>query len=316
MQDSSQFIFVWNLIFITALLLVSDCQGGSDNYPDRWGEAKPCARKNRPIDYMGALCVPIAKDVWTRESEDNCKNSFKALCPEFNQAECVWYPWKPSDPSLNVKELQIPCCRLKYYAAKGLRGKYTWMEIHYTNQYGTSDRNYSVFDVLEINRFIKNHEAFGDCDQPDWPANALDPKGERGLPWAEVKNASKPFALNGSKICVNQKDEQELCSKRIKEYLIENFRDGFGEIKLPAGLGKDEVTAKTFSYKPGCYVAMIEGLRTEICRVMYVLDITYNYRWRSGFKVAHYIDSHYAEAQVYADPKGGKDALIRYAHFR
>uniref|UniRef100_A0A8D8UT54 Uncharacterized protein n=1 Tax=Cacopsylla melanoneura TaxID=428564 RepID=A0A8D8UT54_9HEMI len=308
MTDLSKFVFVCSSVFITMLLMSLGplLVGADGNYPETG--IKKCTQKKSTVDFIGPLCIPLGPDTWTKESEDNCKNAFKSTCPEFNVAECLWYPWKPSDRSLNVNELQLPCCRLKYYASRVLSKKYTWMEILYTNQYGTNLNN-TVYDVVEIHRLIKNHEVFGDNDQPDWPGNVLDPKGERGLPWVELKNNSKPLDLLGSKICPNNKDEQEMCAKKVVEYLENNFQSGF-DPKLPvlSDYLKGRLVNSTYHYTPSCSAAMIGGLKTNVCTVQYYINVEYKYSYRTRILIDRYL-----EAQVYTNPKGG-EAVIRYAY--
>uniref|UniRef100_A0A8D8UNA4 Uncharacterized protein n=1 Tax=Cacopsylla melanoneura TaxID=428564 RepID=A0A8D8UNA4_9HEMI len=310
MTDLNKFVFVCSSVFITMLLMSLGplLVGADGNYPETG--IKKCTQKKSTVDFIGPLCIPFGQDGgWTKESEENCKSSFKSTCPEFNEAECLWYPWKPSDRSLNVNELQLPCCRLKYYASRVLSKKYTWMEILYTNQYGTNLNN-TVYDVVEIHRLIKNHEVFGDNDQPDWPGNVLDPKGERGLPWVELKNNSKPLDLLGSKICPNNKDEQQTCAKKVVEYLRNNFQSGF-DPKLPvlSDYLKGRLVNSTYHYTPSCSVAMIGGLKTNVCSVQYYNDVEY----KSYVSGTNNLTDRYLEAQVYTNPKGG-EAVIRYAY--
>uniref|UniRef100_A0A8D8UP11 Uncharacterized protein n=1 Tax=Cacopsylla melanoneura TaxID=428564 RepID=A0A8D8UP11_9HEMI len=300
MTDLSKFVFVCSSVFITMLLMSLGplLVGADGNYPETG--IKKCTQKKSTVDFIGPLCIPFGQDGgWTKESEDNCKNSFKSTCPEFNEAECLWYPWKPSDRSLNVNELQIPCCRLKYYASRVLSKKYTWMEILYTNQYGTNLNN-TVYDVVEIHRLIKNHEVFGDNDQPDWPGNVLDPKGERGLPWVELKNNSKPLDLLGSKICPNNKDEKKICAEKVVEFLKANFKDGFKVVKLPDSMKN---ATKTYEYSPSCSFALVSGIKTDVCKVKYRINVDYQGNYTVQL----------LEAQVYTNPKGG-EAVIRYAY--
>uniref|UniRef100_A0A8D9EH36 Uncharacterized protein n=1 Tax=Cacopsylla melanoneura TaxID=428564 RepID=A0A8D9EH36_9HEMI len=299
MTDLNKFVFVCSSVFITMQLMSLGplLVGADGNYPETG--IKKCTQKKSTVDFIGPLCIPLGPDTWTKESEDNCKNAFKSTCPEFNVAECLWYSWKPSDRSLNVNELQLPCCRLKYYASRVLSKKYTWMEILYTNQYGT-DPNNTVYDVVEIHRLIKNHEVFGDNDQPDWPGNVLDPKGERGLPWVELKNNSKPLDLLGSKICPNNKDEKKMCAEKVVEFLKANFKDGFKVVKLPDSMKN---ATKTYEYSPSCSFALVSGIKTDVCKVKYRMNVDYQGNYTVQL----------LEAQVYTNPKGG-DALIRYAY--
>uniref|UniRef100_A0A8D8LW61 Uncharacterized protein n=1 Tax=Cacopsylla melanoneura TaxID=428564 RepID=A0A8D8LW61_9HEMI len=299
MTDLSKFVFVCSSVFITMLLMSLGplLVGADGNYPETG--IKKCTQKKSTVDFIGPLCIPLGPDTWTKESEDNCKNAFKSTCPEFNVAECLWYPWKPSDRSLNVNELQLPCCRLKYFASRGFSKKYTWMEILYTNQYGTNLNN-TVYDVVEIHRLIKNHEVFGDNDQPDWPGNVLDPKGERGLPWVELKNNSKPLDLLGSKICPNNKDEKKICAEKVVEFLKANFKDGFKVVKLPDSMKN---ATKTYEYSPSCSFALVSGIKTDVCKVKFRMNVDYQGNYTVQL----------LEAQVYTNPKGG-DALIRYAY--
>uniref|UniRef100_A0A8D8M4G7 Uncharacterized protein n=1 Tax=Cacopsylla melanoneura TaxID=428564 RepID=A0A8D8M4G7_9HEMI len=298
MTDFSKFVFMCSSVFITMLLMSLGplLVGADGNYPETG--IKKCTQKKSTVDFIGPLCI-LGPDTWTKESEDNCKNAFKSTCPEFNVAECLWYPWKPSDRSLNVNELQLPCCRLKYFASRGFSKKYTWMEILYTNQYGTNLNN-TVYDVVEIHRLIKNHEVFGDNDQPDWPGNVLDPKGERGLPWVELKNNSKPLDLLGSKICPNNKDEKKICAEKVVEFLKANFKDGFKVVKLPDSMKN---ATKTYEYSPSCSFALVSGIKTDVCKVKFRMNVDYQGNYTVQL----------LEAQVYTNPKGG-DALIRYAY--
>lgn len=71
-----------------------------------------------------------------------------------------------------LNSLLFSCCRVSYRAKK-----YEWMEIFYTNQYGTSDRNYSVFDIVELHRVVKSTQGFLHSKQPDWPKNGKFKKG-------------------------------------------------------------------------------------------------------------------------------------------
>uniref|UniRef100_A0A8D8M6E3 Uncharacterized protein n=1 Tax=Cacopsylla melanoneura TaxID=428564 RepID=A0A8D8M6E3_9HEMI len=299
MTDFSKCVSVCSSVFITMLLMSLGplLVGADGNYPETG--IKKCTQKKSTVDFIGPLCIPLGPDTWTKESEDNCKNAFKSTCPEFNVAECLWYPWKPSDRSLNVNELQLPCCRLKYFASRGFSKKYTWMEILYTNQYGTNLNN-TVYDVVEIHRLIKNHEVFGDNDQPDWPGNVLDPKGERGLPWVELKNNSKPLDLLGSKICPNNKDEKKICAEKVVEFLKANFKDGFKVVKLPDSMKN---ATKTYEYSPSCSFALVSGIKTDVCKVKFRMNVDYQGNYTAQL----------LEAQVYTNPKGG-DALIRYAY--
>uniref|UniRef100_A0A8D9EH94 Uncharacterized protein n=1 Tax=Cacopsylla melanoneura TaxID=428564 RepID=A0A8D9EH94_9HEMI len=299
MTDLNKFVFVCSSVFITMQLMSLGplLVGADGNYPETG--IKKCTQKKSTVDFIGPLCIPLGPDTWTKESEDNCKNAFKSTCPEFNVAECLWYSWKPSDRSLNVNELQLPCCRLKYFASRVLSKKYTWMEILYTNQYGTNLNN-TVYDVVEIHRLIKNHEVFGDNDQPDWPGNVLDPKGERGLPWVELKNNSKPLDLLGSKICPNNKDEKKICAEKVVEFLKANFKDGFKVVKLPDSMKN---ATKTYEYSPSCSFALVSGIKTDVCKVKYRMNVDYQGNYTVQL----------LEAQVYTNPKGG-DALIRYAY--
>lgn len=45
------------------------------------------------------------------------------------------------------------------------------MEIFYTNQYGTSERNDSVFDIIELHRIVTDKDSFNNSERPDWPDN-------------------------------------------------------------------------------------------------------------------------------------------------
>lgn len=46
------------------------------------------------------------------------------------------------------------------------------MEIYYTNQYGTWDKN--VFDIIEIHRYVKEDFYFGGNDMRDFPDSGKD----------------------------------------------------------------------------------------------------------------------------------------------
>ncbi|KAL1453718.1 hypothetical protein WDU94_010034 [Cyamophila willieti] len=285
------------------------------NYPDERDKPKRCSHKNVVINYQGSICIPSAVEgEWL--SENNCKTGLKDQCPEFNEAECMWFPYVPNDNSLNVTHLQLPCCRLKYYAAGDHAKKYTWMEVYYMNQYGTADRNTTVFDVVEIHRLIKKHEAFGENDQPDYPHNVLDPNGERGLKWVTL-NDSKTVPLNGSKICPDNKDDEGVCSGKVLDFLKGNFKEGFDAGKTPPPSEKETKHNASISYEytTGCTLALIDQLKTSVCKVTYLRRSAYSYSHTSGRQSSSYsqnLTAPYLEAQVYSDSKG--DGLVRYAY--
>ncbi|KAL1450356.1 hypothetical protein WDU94_002730 [Cyamophila willieti] len=307
--------FVSNLIF-HLIFLQENLVEVAANYPLLKND-KPCAQKKATINYVGPLCIPDGEK-WRPDSETNCLTVFKDQCPEFNQAECLWYPWKPSDPSLNVPELQIPCCRLKYYARGNGVSRYTWMEVLYTNQYGTSDRNSTVFDVVEIHRLIKRHKTFGDVDMPDWPGSVLDPNGERGVTWVDLKNLTKPLTLNASQICPDTKGDP-VCSGQILDYLIANYKEGFEPNKLPvlSDLEKGRDATITYEYLPSCSLALVGGLKTSVCKVRYMRHTVFEYKRRVGKrrdKETANINIPYLEAQIFIPSNGSKDPLVRYAY--
>uniref|UniRef100_A0A8D8WYX9 Uncharacterized protein n=1 Tax=Cacopsylla melanoneura TaxID=428564 RepID=A0A8D8WYX9_9HEMI len=307
------FYFVY---FIPAIVLA--------HYPDQSEKdnPKPCSHKNVAINYQAPICVPTDQG-WTAVSEQNCLNGLKSQCPEFNQAVCLWYSWKPSCTSLNVPELQLPCCRLKYYASSGGFSQYTWMEVYYTNQYGTADRNNTVFDIVEIHRLIKHRAGFGNNDQPDWPLNVFDPNGERGLKWVYL-NTSKTVPLTGSKLCPDNKDEGGLCSGKTVDFLKTNFKEGFDPAKTPTPSEKEtnHNASISYEYTAGCVFGLIDQLKTSVCKVTYHRRSFYKNTYTTGQAVTHTyyagqnVTVPYLEAQVYSDSKGGKDGLVRYAYLQ
>uniref|UniRef100_A0A8D8QAP0 Uncharacterized protein n=1 Tax=Cacopsylla melanoneura TaxID=428564 RepID=A0A8D8QAP0_9HEMI len=305
------FYFVY---FIPAIVLA--------HYPDQSEKdnPKPCSHKNVAINYQAPICVPTDQG-WTAVSEQNCLNGLKSQCPEFNEAVCLWYSWKPSCTSLNVPELQLPCCRLKYYASSGGFSQYTWMEVYYTNQYGTADRNNTVFDIVEIHRLIKHKSAFGENDQPDWPLNVFDPNGERGLKWVNL-NESKTVPLAGSKICPDKNDLfGGVCSGKVVDFLKTNFKEGFDPAKTPTPSEKEtnHNASISYEYTAGCVFGLIDQLKTSVCKVTYLRRSEFSYSRKNGRQSSSYsqnVTAPYLEAQVYSDSKGGKDGLVRYAYLQ
>uniref|UniRef100_A0A8D8RNV0 Uncharacterized protein n=1 Tax=Cacopsylla melanoneura TaxID=428564 RepID=A0A8D8RNV0_9HEMI len=273
------------------------------NYPST-NKPKPCSRKKAVITKTFPICIPNGKDGWTKESADNCAGILKQQCPEFNQAECMWYTWQPAGCGHNVT---LPCCRLKYYAKK-----HTWMEIYYANQYGTSDTKNTVYDIIEIHRFIKDAAAFVNCEQEDFPKNVLDPKGERGLTWVPVVTTAKNSITVGDQICGNNPTGKTLCTGVIRGLVSGQYPDGFQ--KPPEPTDQEKVCQAKFGmdYFAECSHALVDNVKTDVCKVTYIRTSEYVPQGKLD-PLNTWMP--FLEVQAYSDKSGNGSMKIRYAYF-
>ncbi|KAL1454188.1 hypothetical protein WDU94_010468 [Cyamophila willieti] len=306
-EMSSCKILVINFILVIILSSEVFCFG---NYP-LGNKPKPCSRKKAVITKTFPICIPQGKDGWTKQSADNCAGILKDQCPEFNQAECMWYTWKPAGCG---HEVTLPCCRLKYFATKSLGKKYTWMEVFYANQYGTSDNKRTVFDIIEIHRFIKEPSAFPGAEQEDYPKNVLDVQGERGLKWVPLTMTSKNSISLGDQIC--GPTGKNLCTGVVKGLLAGQYPEGF---QKPPPLTNSEKSCQakvTFDHYAECSQALFNNVKSDVCKVTFIRLSTY-----SLLNLPEPINTWmpFLEAQVYTEKNGtGSNAYsmkIRYAYF-
>lgn len=278
-----------------------------------------CARLKNVVTSLVPICNPDGKGGFTQESIATCTGVFKATCPEFNEAECQWYNLSCSNSKTPI--IQIPCCRLKYYATG-----YTWMEIYYTNQYGAwmksfypdiiNNTDYTskipVFDIIEIHRRIKNYAAFGERHQADFPESVQNPKGERGLDWVIFSNLTPPLPdLKATPpLCSNFNDDR--CKKDVFNYLVTNYPNGnFDPNKMP----RPEIHehSVSFSHNVSCYNILVNGKPAPACRVQYTRIA------KEGPTNQHIYP--FLEVQVYNNPPSGSisnnsgNFIIKYGYW-
>uniref|UniRef100_A0A8D9F2C4 Secreted protein n=2 Tax=Cacopsylla melanoneura TaxID=428564 RepID=A0A8D9F2C4_9HEMI len=292
--------------FVLVIVLVSETL--ASNYPES-NNPKPCAQKKNVITKTIPICVPQGKNGWTTESLDNCVKVLKHECPEFNEAECVWYTWKPA----GCQQMVLPTCRLKYYAKK-----YTWMEIYYVNQYGTwADSKRAVFDIIEIHRLVKNHDAFRHSDQNDYPDNVLDREGERGLSWITQDNPHIKIATT-EPICYKSDEGQDLCNVFIKNFLESQYPTGFVNSQVP-GITPKEVKHKAkivWNYSSECSEALIDKVKTDVCKVLFkrVSNYPVDGTCHIVLEAQAYSEKNHSSEFNHINPKDSAMTL-RYAYF-
>ncbi|KAL1464086.1 hypothetical protein WDU94_003767 [Cyamophila willieti] len=295
-----------NLFFILVILLVSETLAG--NYPNS-NNPKPCAQRKAVITKTVPICVPQGKNSWTKESQENCVGILKNQCPEFNEAECMWYTWKPTGCK---REVTLPCCRLKYYAKR-----YTWMEIFYANQYGTwADSKRAVFDIIEIHRFIKNHEAFPLAEQNDYPDNVLDIKEERGLNWYTLYNPSVKI-MTAEKICAHNDEGQKLCTTLMKSVLESQYPTGFVKGRVPGLTSKEFLNKAPIVWEQSaeCSQALVDNVKTDVCKVFFKRISDYPVPKTSRTILEAQVYSDLNSSRYYSYNPSHTSITIRYAYY-
>ncbi|KAL1461204.1 hypothetical protein WDU94_013123 [Cyamophila willieti] len=301
------------------LLILGFCGSVLSNYPDSYTNEKPCMRIKNTVNTIAPICVPDGKN-FLPVSVANCRK-LKDDCPEFNEVECMWYAYQP--PGLPGKPLMLPTCRVKYYAKK-----YTWGEVYYTNQYGTNPAK-TVFDIVELHRFIKNHDAFP-FEQKDWPDNVLDNHGERGVPWIKLEGERIPFTTKYYKpsptpLCQGLADANDNCKNSVREYMEKSYAEGILSKRLPKA-SKRELDSRAeieIVITAKCDAAMVDLVKTPVCRVTYDRKSDYNYHAPGLVETAvnktaiqQFLEVHMWQKKD-ADPKkDGDNAFgLHYAYF-
>ncbi|KAL1461661.1 hypothetical protein WDU94_013533 [Cyamophila willieti] len=302
-MSSSSKLLVINVIVV--IILSSEVFG--ENYPSS-NKPKPCSRKKAVITKTFPICIPEGKDGWTKLSADNCGGILKAQCPEFNAAECQWYTWKPDGCGY---EVTLPCCRLKYFAGQKFKfsKKFTWMEVYYANQYGTWDTNRTVFDVIEIHRFIKQQGAFPGAGQGDYPKNVLDVQGERGLKWVPLPLTSKNNISIGDSLC--GPTDKNVCTGIVKSLIAGQYPEGFDKPPPMSERERCNEAKVAFEQFAECSQALLNNVKTNVCKLTFIRTST--------FKIPGRLETFntwmpFLEAQVYTEKDSGS-LKIRYAYF-
>uniref|UniRef100_A0A8D8M4L0 Uncharacterized protein n=2 Tax=Cacopsylla melanoneura TaxID=428564 RepID=A0A8D8M4L0_9HEMI len=215
-----------------------------------------CSQKGHTMRVEAQICVPTGStsgEEFTKASVDNC-NKLKDGCQEFNEATCIWF-----EQSIKGKTFQFPVCRLMYYTQSFMffGPERPWIELFFVNQFGTFESNLTLFTILELHRRITRQDFFP-FESPDYPENVADPNSVQGLKWTSF-NSPHPLTIDSSLLCKGGVDNPKYCNLNITKMFKEAYKTGaLGEYK-----------GDKFSATGSCGKYLIEGLKTDVCRVTF-----------------------------------------------